>query len=153
MVTLKRATVHDAELIWRMQAAAFTGLLAKYQDLHTNPGNEPLDKVQRRLAQPDTYFYLIQADEETVGAIRVVDRQDGSRKRISPLFILPQYCGRGYAQQAMLEAERIHGAAHWRLDTIAQERGNCYLYEKKGYRATGEAHEVKEDMTLIVCEK
>lgn len=104
MVTLKRATVHDAELIWRMQAAAFTGLLAKYQDLHTNPGNEPLDKVQRRLAQPDTYFYLIQADEETVGA-------------------------------------------------IAQERGNCHLYEKMGYRTTGEAHEVKEDMTLIVCEK
>ena len=104
MVTLKRATVHDAELIWRMQVAAFTGLLAKYQDLDTTPGNEPLDKVQRHLAQPETYFYLIKADEETVGA-------------------------------------------------IAQERGNCHLYEKMGYRVTVEAHEVKEGMTLIVYEK
>lgn len=104
MVTLKRATVHDAELIYRMQRKAFAGLLAKYQDLDTNPGNEPFDKVQRRLAQPDTYFYLIQADKETVGA-------------------------------------------------IAQERGNCHLYKKMGYHVTGEAHEVKEGMTLIVYEK
>lgn len=60
--------------------------------------------MQRHLAQPETYFYLIQADEETVGA-------------------------------------------------IAQERVNCHLYEKMGYCTTGEAHEVKEGMTLIVYEK
>ena len=153
MVTLKRATMQDAELIYRMQREAFAALLARYQDYDTNPGNEPLSKAQQRLADPDTYFYLIQADEETVGAIRVVDRQDGSRKRISPLFILPQYNGRGYAQQAIQEVERIHGPSHWRLDTIAQEPANCHLYEKMGYRVTGEAHEVKEGMTLIVYEK
>ena len=44
MVTLKRATMQDAELIWRMRVAAFTGLLAKYQDLDTNPGTPPSTK-------------------------------------------------------------------------------------------------------------
>ena len=53
----------------------------------------------------------------------------------------------------MQDAERIHGTTHRQLDTIAQEPGNCHLYEKMGYHVTGEAHQVKEGMTLIVCEK
>lgn len=44
MVTLKRATVHDAELIWRMQRKAFAALLARYQDYDTNPGTSPSTK-------------------------------------------------------------------------------------------------------------
>ena len=42
-----------------------------------------------------------------VGAIRVVDRKDGSAKRIAPIFILSPYRNRGLAQQAILEAEKI----------------------------------------------
>jgi GNAT superfamily N-acetyltransferase len=76
-----------------------------------------------------------------------------SRKRISPLYILPTYQGRGYAQAAMLEAERIHGAHHWQLDTILQEAGNCYLYEKMGYRQTGRLTPIQENMTIVDYEK
>lgn len=39
--------------------------------------------------QSETFYYYNVADGETVGAIRIVVKQDGSRKRISPLFILP----------------------------------------------------------------
>ena len=53
----------------------------------------------------------------------------------------------------MLEAERIHGAHHWQLDTILQEAGNCYLYEKMGYRQTGRLTPIQENMTIVDYEK
>ena len=153
MITLTRGTMQDAERIWRMQREAFAELVAKYKDFDTNPGSEPLSKVRQRLAHPETFFYLIEAAGEQVGAIRVVDSRDGSRKRISPLFILPEHQGRGYAQQAIQAAEALHGAADWALSTIAQEAGNCYLYEKLGYRLTGRTQVINERMTLVFYEK
>ena len=108
-IELVRASMADAETIWQMQRVAFAGLLARYQDFDTNPGNEPLEKVQWRLSLPGTYFYLIQADGANAGTIRIIDHQDGNRKRISPLFVLPEFSGRGVAQAAIREAERIHG--------------------------------------------
>jgi GNAT superfamily N-acetyltransferase len=96
-----------------------------------------------------TYNY----SSQTVGAIRVVDLKDGSRKRISPLYIISAYRGRGYAQAAMLEAERIHGADNWQLDTILQEVGNCYLYEKMGYHRTGHETIIKDNMIIVDYEK
>lgn len=153
-VRLIRTDATDAPLIWNMQIRAFARLLETYQDVDTNPGSEPMDKVLMRLKQPFTHYYLIQADGKTVGAIRVIDKKEpGKNKRISPLFILPEYQGKGYAQQAMLEAERLHGSDHWELDTILQERGNCYLYEKMGYRRTGKTEQINDKLTLVFYEK
>jgi len=153
-IELIRADLSDAETIWRMQVKTFAPLLEKYRDAETNPGNETLERVKRRFAQRETFFYQIRFKGETVGAIRVYDPQDAhSRKRISPLFILPQYQGRGIAQAAIREAERIHGSTNWNLETVLQEAGNCRLYEKMGYRQTGESRVVNERMTLVTYEK
>ncbi len=46
--------------------------------------------MRQRFNQNFTYYYIIISDNEEVGAIRVVDKKDGSRKRISPIFILSQ---------------------------------------------------------------
>ncbi len=89
-VRLARASVKDAETLWKMQVASFVDMLKRYQDYETNPASEPVDRMVWRLEQPDTYYYFIFADGQTVGAIRVIDRKDGSRKRISPLFVLPR---------------------------------------------------------------
>ena len=43
---------------------------------------------------------------------------------------MPEYRNKGYAQIAIREAEKIHGVGNWSLDTILQEKGNLYLYEK-----------------------
>lgn len=153
-IQLVRATLEDAETIWRMQIESFAELLRIYQDFDTNPGNESLERVARRLAQESTYYYFIQCDGQNVGAIRVVDQQDGSsRKRIAPLFVLPAHRNQGVAQRAMTLAEEIHGAAHWMLDTVLQEKGNCHLYEKMGYRQTGKTEVINERMTLVFYEK
>ena len=152
-IQLIRAMENDAKKIQSMQQFAFAELLERYQDYDMSPATESLDKIRWKITYPGSYYYFIQAGEEIVGGIRIVDTGDGSRKRISPLFILPSYRGKGYAQAAMIEAEWIHGARHWKLDTILQETGNCYLYEKMGYHQTGHCTIIKDNMTIVDYEK
>ena len=151
---LKRATCEDAELIWKMQIEAFSDLYEKYQDTDTSPATEPLEKILSRLRQCFTYYYIIEVDKNIVGALRVVDKKEkGSAKRISPIFILKKYRNMGSAQAAIIEAERIHGNDNWELDTILSEKGNCYLYEKMGFKSTGKTEKVNDKMTLVFYQK
>jgi GNAT superfamily N-acetyltransferase len=153
ILQLVRCSVEDRELIREMQKEAFAALLEKYQDHDTSPANESMERITWKLQQPDSHFYRIEVGGKVVGAIRVVHSKDGSRKRISPLFILPQYRGKGYAQAAILEAEKHHGAHNWELGTILQEAGNCYLYEKMGYHQTSRQTIINDKMTIIGYEK
>ena len=147
---LVRANKQDAERLWKMQIAAFQDLYAKYQDSETSPATEALEKTIMRLGESFTYFYYITVDDTIVGAMRVIDhKEEGKYKRLSPIFIMKEFRGRGYAQQAIRLAEEIHGSSGWELDTILQEKGNCHLYEKMGYRQTGEFKTVNDNMTLV----
>ncbi len=150
---LRRAALKDAHTIWQLQLEAFADLLDKYQDYDTSPGNETIDRVEEKLKQPYTYFYYIVDENKIVGAVRIVDLKDGSRKRVSPIFVMKEYRNKGYAQSAMIEAEHIHGRQNWKLDTILQETGNCYLYEKLGYRKTGKIKTISDKMTIVYFEK
>ena len=152
-IKLKRISMEECETLWEMQVDAFAELLEKYQDYDISPANEPMSWVEGRLRQPFTYYYFIMDGETAVGAIRVVDVKDGSRKRISPVFIMKEHRGKGYAQAAIKTAEVLHGADNWALDTILQEKGNCYLYEKMGYHQTGETEIINERMTIVNYEK
>ena len=126
MLKLILAQKTDIEILWEMQVEAFTDLLDKYQDFDSSPAAESIDKVIARFEQAWTKYYFIVAGGIKVGAIRVVDKRDGSRKRISPIWIMPKYRNKGYAQQAIMAAEKIYGSDHWCLDTILQEEGNLY---------------------------
>lgn len=144
----------DLDTILQMQKDAFAELYKKYQDTETSPVTEKYEDILFRFNQPETTYYFITADNVKVGVIRVVDFKDGnSRKRISPIFIMPEYRNKGYAQQAIKEAERIHGERNWKLDTILQEKGNCYLYEKLGYHQTGKTEQINDNMTIVFYEK
>lgn len=57
-ITLVRATIQDAENLWKMQIVAFQDLYAKYQDPETSPATETLEKTMTRLEQPYTYYYI-----------------------------------------------------------------------------------------------
>ncbi|MBO4876892.1 MAG: GNAT family N-acetyltransferase [Ruminococcus sp.] len=150
---LVRISANESEKLWNMQKEAFAELLERYRDYETNPAAEPLSRIDDRLAQPFTYWYFIRVDGEDAGAVRIVDMSDGSRKRISPIFVSPEYQGRGLAQQAILAAEKLHGSDNWALETILEEPGNCYLYEKMGYHRTGRTEKVNESLTLVFYEK
>ena len=136
-----------------MQVEAFQVLLDKYQDFDTSPASEPVDKVLARFEQPWTTYFFIMANGEKAGVIRVVDKKDGSTKRISPIWIMPEFRNRGYAQQAILAAEKIYGSGHWCLDTILQEKGNLHLYEKLGYHRTGRVDKINDKMDIVYYEK
>lgn len=153
ILRLVQAKPEEAELAAKMQQEAFAELLERYQDHDTNPANEGVDRILWKIQNPGSFYYFIKVGQDIVGAIRVVDEKNGTRKRISPLYIMPQFRGKGYAQLAMLEAERIHGANHWELGTILQEKGNCYLYEKMGYHQTGSRTVINEKMTIVDYEK
>ena len=150
---LIRATVSDAERILCLQQLAFAALLEKYLDFDTNPGNESLERICQKLSQPETHYYFLEEAGDIVGGIRVVVPEDLRPKRISPLFILPEFRGRGYAQAAIRAVEQRHGADHWSLETILEEPGNCHLYEKMGYRQTGQMLKINEKMTIVMYEK
>ncbi len=153
-IKLINADESDAEEIWNMQKTAFAELLKKYRDFDTSPASEPLEKVIMRLMQPFTYFYFIELDGKKIGAVRVVDKKlNAEAKHISPLFILPEYRNKGYAQQAILQVEKIHGNSGWELDTILQETANCHLYEKMGYTKTDKIKIVNSLMTLVFYRK
>ena len=135
-IKLVRIGVNDAEKLWTMQVQAFQKLLDKYQDLETNPANETKEKIKTKLLQKQTFF-------------RVIDKKDGSRKRVAPVFIMEKFRNKGLAQKAFCEIERIHGKDNWELDTIFQEKGNCYLYEKLGYIRIGEIDRINDRMDIV----
>ena len=153
-VELDKAEFKDLNTILQMQKEAFAELYAKFQDTETSPATEEYEDLLFRYNQPETTYYFITAESVKVGVIRIVDYKDGvTRKRISPVFIMPKYRNKGYAQQAIAEAERVHGENHWKLDTILQEKGNCYLYEKLGYHQTGKTEIINDKMTIVFYEK
>ncbi|ATV69885.1 GNAT family N-acetyltransferase [Fusobacterium pseudoperiodonticum] len=153
-IELIRASLKDAKEIWKMQVKSFKNLLDKYQDFETNPASETILNVEMRLKQNFTFFYFIFIDNKKVGAIRVVDyKEKNKNKRISPLFILPEYRNKGIAQSVIKICEEIHGNINWELSTILEEKGNCYLYEKLGYHPTGKIQVINDRLTLIFYHK
>ena len=153
-IKLIAAEFEDLNTILQMQKEAFAELYKKYQDTETSPATEKYEDILFRFNQPETSYYFITTDSIKVGVIRVVDCKDGvTRKRISPIFIMPEYRNKGYAQEAIKEAERIHGKQHWKLDTILQEKGSFHLYEKLGYYPTGQTEIINDKMTIVFYEK
>ena len=152
-VKLIKTSKEDMNTIWLMQKEAFGGLLEKYQDHGISPASESYERIIEKYEMEGSFYYFISDSGVNVGVIRIIDEQDGSRTRISPIWIMPEHRNKGYAQAAIKEAERIHGADNWSLDTILQEKGNLHLYEKLGYHRTGKIEKINDRMDIVYYEK
>ena len=152
-VILQKAEREDMHDLWEMQVEAFKGLLEKYHDYDMSPAAESYERILQKYEFMGTAYYFIIADGVRVGGIRIIDKKDGSRKRISPIWIMPEFRNKGFAKQAISEAERIYGEDNWSLDTILQEKGNIHLYESIGYKRTGETEKISDLMDIIFYEK
>jgi GNAT superfamily N-acetyltransferase len=149
IVTLEKAAVRDAPVLFNMQKTAFTPLLEKYRDYETSPANETIERLISRITQRQGSFLKIFADGQLAGAINVKWKEK-NRFWISPIFILPAYQGHGIAQEAIRHVELLFPqAASWELSTLLEEQGNCYLYEKMGYIQTGKIEQLNEQATLV----
>lgn len=152
-VSLKKASIRDAAAIHRLQVESFLPLLRKYRDCDTNPANEEVERIIDRLKQPHTTYYFIVLDGVQIGAIRIIYNDEIRRARISPMFIVPEYQGKGYGQDTIALVEDVVDAECWELETILQEEGNCYFYEKMGYKRAGVTREINDRMTIVSFEK
>ncbi len=152
MIELVKLGPQDAEELFQMRIQAFQPLLDKYQDFDTNPAAESFERFQRYFREySDCYF--IETKRKRLGALRVV-RLSEKECYLSQIFILPEYQGRGYAQQALASVEKLYPKAErWSLDTIKQEPKLLHLYEKSGYHLTGETKPLKDGMDLVFFEK
>lgn len=153
MIELRKAGPQDCAVLHAMQVEAFAGLLEKYHDTATNPAAESLEKVEARMAQDTTDYYFIRTGGHPIGAARI-QRLAEDTCRVSPIFILPAFQGKGYAQEAMLALGELYPQARaWQLDTIKEEAKLCHLYEKLGYRRTGREELLQPGMTIVYYEK
>lgn len=152
-ITLFKSGLNEASMIHEMQIKSFMPLLNKYQDYETSPANESVERIIDRLNQSFTDYYIIKSSNISIGAIRIV-RKENKIYRVSPIFILPEHQGKGIAQKVFSIIEDIYNDARiWELDTILQEQGNCFLYEKLGYQKTGELVQINDKMTIVFYEK
>jgi predicted N-acetyltransferase YhbS len=152
-ILLTRAGPDDYGIIWRMQVRSFADILSKYGDNGKDPALERPETVEKKLMQSYTYYYIISYGGNSVGAIRIIDRKNGERKMISPLFVLPEYRRKGIASEAIRLCESMHGADGWELNTIKQEKGNCSLYEKAGYKKLNVERIINDRMTMVYYAK
>lgn len=151
-IVLDIATITDAQELYDLQIKSFKALLEKYQDYDSSPGAEKLECTIQRLHEPITNYYFISLEGKHIGALRICHFD--KRCNLKQLFILPEYQGHGYAQEAIVIAESLYPAAEkWELDTILQEEKLCYLYEKMGYRKTGKLKRIKHGMDLVFYAK
>ena len=153
-VTLLEAKLEDCVEIHKMQIIAFKPLLDHYQDYEASPGAETVEIIMERMSKyPSLTHYFIILQEDKIGHIRI-NRLSETVCRFSQMFILPEYQGNGYAQQAIGAVERLHPEViRWELDTIKQEPKLRHLYEKMGYKLTGKESNIKEGMDLVYYAK
>jgi len=98
---------------------------------------------------PQISCYFIQLNSENIGHIRINAFSEDAC-RLSQMFILQEYQGNGYAQQAVKEIEALYpNAKNWILDTIKQEPKLRHLYEKMGYKLTGKETNIQDGMDLV----
>ncbi len=151
-ISVEKADKNDLKQIYEMQVSAFRPLLDQYKDYETSPAAEPFERTLQRFRFENVSYHLIKLGTEVIGAVRV--RWNDDTYVLSQIFILPEYQGQGYAQEAIRQVEAAYpNASRWRLDTIEQEAKLCHLYEKMGYHKTGQTKRIKDGMDLVFYEK
>ena len=138
-IFLQKAKLQDAQIIHSMQLKAFAQLLEKYQDFETNPGNEKIEKIINILNQKESDYLLIKNENTIIGAIRI-DMRKSDVYRISPIFILPEYQGKGIGKDCMGQVIERGNASLLpvRLRVLKVNSRAIAFYLRLGFQEIGE---------------
>lgn len=146
-ISLKSAASQDTEELFELQRNVFMPLYEKYEDHKTTPVLQTFERFKERLSTGD--FYKIMFNQSLIGSVHVYPKSPGVM-RFHMINILDEFQGKGIAQQVMMRLESMYPEAKsWELDTILEEKRNCYLYEKMGYTQTGDRWKINDKMTLV----
>ena len=151
-VKLMRADLADSERLLEIQKICFTPHLERYQDFDISPAMTGIDEI-RWLIQNEN-FYKILFDDIWVGSINLRKLDEAGNYKLHIINILPEHQGKGIGQTAIRLAEKIFSdAISWALETIEDMPDNRHVYEKVGYKFTGETQKVNDKLTLVFYEK
>lgn len=150
-IELKAIEKCELNKAYKMHRRGFLPTFRRYRD-RTNPIFTSYLKFKQYFNHENMFMYFILCDEIEVGQIWVNIKEDTAR--LARLFVLKPYQNKGIATQAIKQAEQIFpDRQRWSLDTIKQEKNNCRLYEKSGYRQIGSEKMINKRMTIINYEK
>lgn len=150
-VKLKLIENNELKAAYCMQIKGFLPTFIKYRD-RINPVFTPYKKFKSNFNKENTAMFWILYNGVRVGHITLYFKEDFIH--ISNLFVLSEYQNKGIAQSALKLAEDMFcDYKRWHLFTIKQEKRNIHLYEKSGYKFTGEERKINSRMTLVEYEK
>lgn len=153
-MTVELAEIKKSELktAFKMQFKGFLPTFLKYRDWGYNPVFDKYSKLEMCFNSKNLFMFFIKSGGLAVGQIWIIKENDVIR--LSRLFVLKKFQNQGIATQAVLQAENLFDSPkRWRLDTIKQEKNNCCLYEKLGYKQLGPEKKINKKMTIIEYEK
>ncbi|MBV9789055.1 MAG: GNAT family N-acetyltransferase [Chloroflexi bacterium] len=121
---LQPATADDIELVAHIQATAFG-----------DPEDEVRPYVIKRFHQPERQYLIGLLDDQPVGILRLGRYQHEAD--ITAFGVLPEYQGRGYGRQMLLDAIDLLLAENWAqimIDVVIENRNALRLYQSCGFR-------------------
>lgn len=150
----KLAEIKENKLIsaFLMHFRGFFPTFLRYRDWGNNPIFLLYPKFKKYFHSENMFMYFIFCDDKPVGQIWIAKKEN--EIKLARLFVLKKFQNRGIATKALQQAEQIFsGRQRWSLDTIKEEKNNCHLYEKFGYRQIGAEKKINRRMTIIEYEK
>ncbi|MEL7657589.1 MAG: GNAT family N-acetyltransferase [Bacillota bacterium] len=155
MVIFKKMKMEDLEEHMKLQRKSFLPLLEKYQDGEFNPANITREEMRRRIEDPNGFYFKILANDLCVGGVYAyLSNEERKEMCMSTIYIAPDMQGQRFAQKALNHLESICGDIRlWWLEVPEKESKNRHLYEKFGYKQTGEKIIVNDRLTLLIYRK
>jgi len=148
-VTIKKATVEDAQDILSLQKLAYQIEASLYGGYPIPPLVESLDDLK---ANFESYVFLkAMVDGKIVGSVRVLEKSGTCH--VGRLMVHPNWQNRGIGARLLQEVERVFPACRrFELCTGTKSEKNIRLYEKAGYR-TFKVEKPPGNVELVFLEK
>ncbi|THB79211.1 MAG: GNAT family N-acetyltransferase [Desulfobulbaceae bacterium] len=148
-MTIKLASVKDAEEILQLQYRAYRSEAQLYDDYEIQPLTQTLDELKAEFEDHLVIKYTTEA--KIIGSVRAKTvNHDCS---IGKLIVDPDYQNQGVGNQLLQEIEkRSSDAQRFELFTGHKSEKNLYLYRKARYEQF-KTQQIHSRLTLIFLEK
>ncbi|WP_052339559.1 GNAT family N-acetyltransferase [Gorillibacterium massiliense] len=124
-IRLRKASLDDLALLIRLASEGF--------DMEAEEASE---YVKRTLLDTKETYYVVEADGESIGSLRISPYNDGVF--IFGFSVLPEFRGRGYGRTALtvvIDLYRAKGIRHFLLEVATDNDRALGLYESVGFRS------------------
>ena len=144
-----KADAKDMKEILLLQRLAFYEVGVRYNDPNTTPLPQTLDELTEE-SKGQTFLKAV-VNGKIVGAIR--GRLDGDICRVSKVMVHPDHQNKGIGRKLMNAIEKEFDVNIFELRTGHLDNVTIALYEKLGYRLTGDKEKVSDTLYFVRMRK